>query len=136
MIDMKRSRRDDPEDNVADYIETIPYEIDGDGEGLWKIVPGGRSFGFEGDDLAEFVRLCVLRLLEVGAVPVRHAGDGTLRWVEQTQYGTTKEELAEAIVAEWLETGGGNPEWDWLWFVTRRVLETSRRWQADLPKEK
>ena len=36
----------------------------------------GRRFGFEGDELAEFVRLCVLRLLEAGAVPVRHSPQG------------------------------------------------------------
>ncbi len=106
---------------------TIPDEIDSDGEGLWKIVPGGRSFGFEGCDLAEFVRLRVLRLLAVGAVPVRRAKDGDRQWVKQTQYGTARVEIADAIVAEWLETGGGNPPWDWLWFVTRGVLETSRR---------
>jgi hypothetical protein len=125
-------RRSAVGDTAAEYIATIPDEIDSDGEGLWKIVPGGRSFGFERDDLAEFVRLCVLRLLAVGAVPVRHAEDGDLEWVEQTQYGMTKEEIADAVVAEWLETGGGNPEWDWLWFVTRHVLETSPRWRARL----
>ena len=87
MIDMQRERR--PGETVAEYIENLPYEIDSDGEGLWKIVPGGRSFGFEDDDLAEFVRLCVNRLLEAGAVPVRHNEDGVLEWKEQTQYGTT-----------------------------------------------
>jgi hypothetical protein len=109
MIDMERQRP--LGDTVSYYIETIPDEIDSDGEGLWKIVPGGRSFGFEGEDLAEFVKLCVLRLLNVGAVPVRHSDDGELEWVEQIQYGTTREAVAEAIVAEWLGAGGGNPEW-------------------------
>lgn len=129
MIDLQRSRRGDPEDTVSYYIETIPYYIDSDGEGLWHIVPGGRTFGFEGDDLTEFVRLCVLRLLEAGAVPVRHAESGALRWREQTQYGTTREEIADAIVAEWLKSGGGDPPWEYLWFVTREVLETARRRQ-------
>jgi hypothetical protein len=135
MIDMQRNRRNDPEDTVSNYIETIPHYIDdeGEGESLWRIVPGGRSFGLEGDELAEFVKLCVLRLLEAGAVPVRHADDGALNWAEQTQYGATKDEIADAIVAEWLEAGGGNPEWHWLWFVTRRVLETDPRRGADLP---
>ncbi|WP_439542637.1 hypothetical protein [Hyphomicrobium sp.] len=132
MIDVRQ--KSSVGDTAAEYIVTIPDEIDSDGEGLWKIVPGGRSFGFEGDDLAEFVRLCVLRLLQVGAVPVRHAKMGKLAWAEQTQYGTTRDEIADAIVAEWLEAGGGNPEWSWLWFVTRGVLQTSRRWQADSQK--
>lgn len=128
VIDLERKRL--LGDTVAEYLEGIPYYIDSDGESLWHIVPGGRSFGFEGGELAEFVRLCVLRLLEAGAVPVRPADEGILNWIEQTQYGSSNEEIADAIVAEWLEAGGNDPEWHWLWFVTRRVLETSRRWQA------
>lgn len=128
MIDLQRRwPLGDPDDTVEDYINTRPYDIDGDGEGLWRIVPTGRGFGFEGDELTEFVRLCVLRVLDAGAVPVRHSPEGMpLLWQEQTQYGTAKDEIAEAIVAEWLATGGGDPPWEYLWFVTREVLETDR----------
>lgn len=131
MIDLQRRRPfGEPGDTAANYIETRLYEIDGDGAGFWGIVPWGRSFGFEGDDLAEFVRLCVLRLLEAGAVPVRHgSNDGEREWAEQKQYGTTKEEIADAVVGEWLASGGVDPPWDYLWFVTRRVLESERRTQ-------
>jgi len=108
MIEMKRSRRGEPGDTVSNYVETISYYIDSDGESLWRIVPGGRTFGFEGDELAEFVHLFVRRLLESGAVPVRPADEGPLNWVEQTQYGSSNEEIADAIVAEWLEAGGGD----------------------------
>lgn len=89
MIDLqRRGRSGDPDDTAANYIETRPYDIDGDEAGFWGIVPWGRSFGFEGDDLAEFVRLCVLRLLDAGAVPVRHSSQGEpMLWKEQTQYG-------------------------------------------------
>jgi hypothetical protein len=128
MIDLqRRGPSGDPDDTAALYIETRPYDIDGDGEGFWGIPSWGRSFGFEGDDLTEFVRLCVLRLLEAGAVPVRHAESGTLRWKEQAQYGSSRDEIADAIVAEWLKSGGGDPPWEYLWFVTRRVLETTER---------
>jgi len=128
MIDpQRRGHSGHPDDTAANYIETRPYDIDGDGAGFWGIVPWGRSFGFEGDDLAEFVRLCVLRLLDAGAVPARHSPKGEpLLWKEQTQYGTTKDEIADAIIAEWLATGGGDPPWEYLWFVTREVLETDR----------
>jgi hypothetical protein len=132
MIDMERRRA--LGNSVAEFVEALPYWTDSDGESLWHIVPGGRTFGFKGGDLAEFVRLCVSRLLEAGAVPVRHADDGIFNWVEQTQYGSSNEEIADAIVTEWLETGGGNPEWHWLWFVTRRVLETDRREPTNLQK--
>jgi hypothetical protein len=125
MIDLKRTRP--LGDTVAEFIETLPYEIDGDGESLWHIVPAGRNFGFAGADLTEFVRLCILRLLKAGAVPVRHYNAGVLEWREQTQYESTPDAKADSIVAEWLATGGGNPPWEYLWFVTPRVLETAKR---------
>jgi hypothetical protein len=111
-------------DTVADFLNTLPYEIDGDGEGLWSLVPTGRSFEFEGADLKEFVRISVLRILYVGGVPVRHSENGPLRWLEQKQHGTERDQIANAIIAEWQAAGGGDPPWEWLWFVSRRVLET------------
>lgn len=121
MIDLGRKRI--LGDTVAEYLQFLPYEIDGDGEGLWQIVPAGRGFDFAGADLAEFVRLSVMRLLEVG-VPVRHSYTGPTRWLEQKQYGSRANEIADAIVAEWQAAGAVNPPWKWLWFVTRRALET------------
>ena len=109
---------------VAEYLELLPDEADGDGDGLWSVVKGGQSFDFEGADLAEFVRLCVLRYLDAGCAPVRFAEVGPMQWLEQKQFGTDKNEIADAVVAEWLAAGGGNPPWEWLWFVTRQVLET------------
>ena len=117
-------------DSAEEYLQTLPSETDSDGECIWRIVPAGESLGFEGNELTEFVRLSVLRLLTSGALPVRYAEEGELEWREQTHYGTDKKAAADAIVAEWLEAGGGRQEWDYLWFVTRDVLETSRRWQA------
>ncbi len=111
-------------DTVEEYVATISYEVDGDGESLWHIVPGGRSFGFEGSELQEFVRLCLLSILDAGGVPVRHARSGDFEWREQTQFGAEPNKIADAIIAEWHAAGGGDPPWDWLWFVTRRVLET------------
>lgn len=128
-IDLQRSRS--LGDTVEEYVSTIPYEVDGDGESLWKIVPGGRSFGFEGADLQEFVRLCIMSILKAGGVPVRHALTGDLEWREQTQFGSEPDTIANAILAEWQAAGGGDPPWEWLWFVTRRVLNTSRRWQPE-----
>jgi hypothetical protein len=106
---------------VAQFLEGLPSDTDNDGESLWSIVPTGRGFGFEGAELAEYVRLCVLRLLESGAVPVRHSAKGErLRWQEQMQYGSRPDEIADAIVSQWLATGGGDPPWGYLWFVTPR----------------
>ncbi len=112
MIDFNRKRYIG--DTVAEYLETLPYAVDSDGEGLWEFVPAGRSFGFEGADLVDFVRLNVLRLLDVGCVPVRHSDAGPMRWIEQKQFGTDKNEIADAIVAEWQAAGAIDPPWEWL----------------------
>ena len=122
MIDLNKKRL--LGDTVAEYLVTSPFAIDNDGEGLWQIVPAGRSFGFEGADLAAFVRLSALSMLEAGGVPVRFSDAGPMRWLEQKQFGTGKNEIADAVVAEWQAAGAGDPPWEWLWFVTRRVLET------------
>lgn len=125
MIDLTRVRS--LGDSVAEYLETLPGETDGEGESLFRIVPAGRSFGFQGEDLAEFVSLCVRRLLESGALPVIYAKEGKLQWAEQTHYGATPQEVSNAIVSEWLRNGGGQPDWSDVWFVTRGVLESSER---------
>ncbi len=53
-----------------------------------------------------------------------------MRWMEQKQFGREKNEIANAIVSEWQAAGALDPPWEWLWFVTRRVLDTElfRRW--------
>ena len=126
MPKIDQTRVDGYGETVTHYVETLPYFLDSDGVGLWVIVPAGKFFNFEGDDLIEFVRLCVRRLLDVGGVAVRHVStdDPPLLWIEQTHYGTEPGEIVEGVIAEWLAAGGKNPEWDWLWFVTRDVLET------------
>jgi len=127
MIEM--NRRGSEGFTVTEFLEGLLFEVDGDGEGLWSIVPTGRSgFGFEGPELTEFVRLSVMHMLEAGAVPALHRPlTEPLEWIEQTQYGTTKDQIADAVVAEWLAKGGGDPPWDDLWFVTRKVVETEVR---------
>lgn len=126
MIDL--SRRSRMGFTVSEFLEGLLFEVDGDGEGLWSIVPSGRGFGFEGSELAEFVRLSVMHMLEAGAVPALHRPLTERReWQEQTQYGSTKGQIADAVVAEWLAKGGGDPPWDDLWFVTREVVETELR---------
>lgn len=126
MIDITRANVDY---TVEEYFDKLPYEIDNDGDGecLFRIIPVGQSFNFQGKELAEFVRLSIVRLLEAGAVPVLYAQEGELLWKEQTQYGETIEEIANAIVTEWLDNGGRQPEWDDLWFVSRSVAETDSR---------
>ena len=60
---------------IAEHIKTLPDELSVDAVGLWQIVPAGR-YGFElsDGDLTEFVRRCVLALLDHGAIPVVGGG--------------------------------------------------------------
>ena len=122
MID--ETRRDAYGNTISEYLEGLPFYLDSEGVRLWSVPATGKSFGFEGGDLVEFVKRCLLHLLRAGGIPVRYADSGPLYWREQTQYGKGKEEIANAIIAEWLAAGGGIPPWGWLWFVNRHVLET------------
>lgn len=52
------------------------------------------------------------------STPVRGAGIvGVAKWILQPQYGRTRQEIAEAVIAEWLREGAPTPEtWTGLWF--------------------
>lgn len=52
MIDLRRRRN--LGDTAEEYLEELALFLDSDGEGLWAIVPAGKSFGFGGPDLSEF----------------------------------------------------------------------------------
>ncbi len=87
---------------LSEWIELIPNELPRDAVGIYQIVPAGRDgFGLTGDHLVDFVRRSIHGLLDAGAVPVR-GGKGTgYGWVWQRQYGTSKDEITEALIAEW-----------------------------------
>jgi len=103
---------------IAEHIKTLPDELSVDAVGLWQIVPAGR-YGFElsDGDLTEFVRRCVLALLDHGAIPVVGGGGTEYDWILQSQYGETSELIANTIVAEWLATGAGDLDPGGLWFA-------------------
>jgi hypothetical protein len=103
---------------IAEHIQTVPDELPVDAVGLWQIVPAGR-YGFElsGDDLTEFVRRCVLALLGRGAKPVVGGGGTEYDWILEPKYGEADEEVANAVVREWLATGAGDADPGGLWFA-------------------
>jgi hypothetical protein len=103
---------------VLEYIRTVPGELSTDAVGLWQIIPmGRRGFGLSGDDLTEFVRWCVLALLETGAKPVTGGAGTQYDWILQPQYGEATEEIASAVVDEWRVAGAGDPDPGGLWFA-------------------
>ena len=87
---------------ISEWIALIPGELPVDAVGLWQIVPAGRDeFGLTGPALADFVRRGILALLDAGAVPVRHEPGSEYDWSRQPQYGTGRDEIANAIMTEW-----------------------------------
>ena len=109
---------------VSERVAMYPEELPVDAVGLWQIIPFGRdSFGFEGDELTDFARRCITALLERGARPVRGGGNTAYDWILQPQYGSTTEEIVEAVIAEWLASGGGDPDPGDLWFALPEFYE-------------
>lgn len=86
--------------------------------GMWLIPPAGRyDFGLAGELLVAFVWRTLLDLLRAGAMPV--TGDDASdqdRWSVLKEYRGRPEDIAEAIIGEWLASGGGDPD-DRVWFA-------------------
>jgi hypothetical protein len=88
---------------LSDWIARIPNELPYDAVGIFQIVPIGRDgFGLTRDDLIDFLRRSILALLDAGAVPVRGGRDTGYDWIVQRQYGQSKQDITEAVIAEWL----------------------------------
>lgn len=105
---------------IADRMRELDVAEVGpnDPVGMWLIPAAGRyDFGLQGEMLAAFVRRALLALLRAGAMPV--TPDDTPDpngWKVLEECGGSQEEIAEAIIAEWLAMGGGNPD-DRVWFA-------------------
>lgn len=87
---------------INEWIQGVPGELNRDAVGLWQIVPAGRDgFGLRDAALIEFLRQCIDALLSAGAVPVRGAPGSGYFWIWQKQYGSSHEEIANAVISEW-----------------------------------
>ncbi|GHT89143.1 hypothetical protein AGMMS49543_28070 [Betaproteobacteria bacterium] len=103
---------------AMEYIRTVSGELPDDAVGLWQIVPAGRhGFSLSGDDLIEFIRQCVLALLEHGAKPVVGGGGTLYDWLLQPQYGESNEDIVSAVLDEWLAAGATDCDPGGLWFA-------------------
>jgi hypothetical protein len=110
--------------SLSEWIKSHSNELDTDEVGLWQIIPEGREgFGLAGDDLDNFVRQSLLALFERGAVPLRHVRDSGHVWTWQKGYGTSAQEMAEAILEEWIMEGRPDPDLGDLWFGLNHALD-------------
>jgi hypothetical protein len=108
---------------LGEWIQHRVDELADDEVGFWQVVPEGRLFGLTGASLDEFVRRTLMSLFAHGAVPVRHVPESGHVWTRQKSYGTTAEEMAEAIVREWIGEGRPDPDLGGLWFGLKDTLD-------------
>lgn len=89
-------------ETISEALSNYSVELDIDAIGIWHIVPRGQdNFGLEGAALTNYVRLAITAILDAGGVPVRHVPESGYEWVLQKQYGSTRDEIVDAIVKEW-----------------------------------
>ncbi|WP_156386335.1 hypothetical protein [Aureimonas sp. Leaf454] len=109
MIDGRLSLNGTP---VEVVIGWWAYRARDEFETLDGIIESGmRAFQFRGDDLVEFVRRSIYAMIDAGAKPF--AGDiGGVApdFYPTDRWGTTREEIADALITEWQKRGGGELE--------------------------
>jgi len=102
---------------VEEWIALVPNELEYAEVSLWHIaIAGIEGFGLSGEALTDYMRRNVIALLDAGGVPARHVANAIhgRGWLP-ADYGSTPDEIADAIVAEWLGQGA-QPNWHH-WFV-------------------
>ncbi len=90
---------------IEEWIARIPGELAVDAVGLWQVVSIGRQgFDLSGEALTEHVRRAMLALLAEGAKPVIGVANAVhgRGWLP-VDYGSTPDEVADAIITEWLD---------------------------------
>jgi hypothetical protein len=110
---------------TEERLEQVPAELAIDAVGLWQIVSFGMdAFELSGADLVDYVRRHILSLLSKGAKPVRGAMDGVHYW-KVMHYGNSPDEIADAIIAEWLKSGR-DPDFGGVWFALPHIYEETK----------
>lgn len=122
-MDMERYDRF-REVNIRDLLARAHEELNEDYVGFWSIISSGRgSYLLSGADLREFAGLYVFNLISHGAIVIEPARDGVHWWKSVSRYGTTPEDIAKAVVAEWVEQGEPDlPSWEGLAFTIPEIL--------------
>jgi hypothetical protein len=87
---------------MSEWIRLVPGELPQDAVGLWQILAAAEhGFGLGGAEQVDYVRRNIYALIDYGAVPVK-GGKGTeFDWIAKQNYGASRDQIAEAIIAEW-----------------------------------
>ena len=106
---------DSPE-KMDTYVHELAAGFEYEGEIPIFMLPGmAYRFRDYEQDFKDFIRRCILRLLQVGAVPVRGAESGPYRWATEDFDGKSPDEVADMAMSE-LEHAE-DMAWVNIWFV-------------------
>ncbi len=98
---------------VTEWISCVPGELDQDGVFLMQpVVAGAEGFELRGNELDDFVKRCIVALLEAGAYAAKAGSHEAC-----SEYTGSYAKVAADIVADW-RSGKVKADWDGLWFVT------------------
>ncbi|MDI2113850.1 hypothetical protein [Commensalibacter nepenthis] len=102
---------------IMENVNSLPYDAVSLGQFISYFQS---SFLLSKKDLIHYVRLTIYELLNYGAKPVIGAGIlekiSPYDWILQEQYGSTKEEIANNIIKEWLLQEDPAPNLWEVWF--------------------
>ena len=101
--------------SLSEWIVRLANELEDDIVFFSAIIPVGEdSFGLRGPELIEFVRRCLVALLNKGGrLRVGSGLDG--RWVQISQMKAENDTVADRIIETWQESSVA-PDWYELWF--------------------
>jgi hypothetical protein len=95
------------DETVAQVLECAPNRMLDDICGIWVVISSGKEgFGFQGQELREFIYLYVKNLIEAGGIVI-HFGpaSGDMVWIQAFEYGRSPEEIAQNVLDEWIAQG-------------------------------
>jgi hypothetical protein len=112
---------DDERALFDDYLGQVVQEYDYEGElAVWMFRGIEGPFRDEEPEFKVYVRRCILRLLEAGAVASHGGSDGPTFYTDVAFVGLGPEETADGILAELAEFD--DPDWCGVWFVRPRLV--------------
>jgi hypothetical protein len=96
------------DETVAQVLECAPNRMLDDICGIWVVISSGKEgFGFQGQELREFIYLYVKSLIEAGGIVIEGNGpeERDKIWSPATRYGVTPEDVARNVLNEWIAQG-------------------------------
>ncbi|HRK69509.1 MAG TPA: hypothetical protein PKY73_18310 [Hyphomonas sp.] len=87
----------------------------------WGLGAAEEHYGLHGEARDAFLRRYLIELVKAGGQPIEPADDGIHAWRIIQRYGTTPEEIADGMLAEWKAAGEPDPDWGEYSFAAEHV---------------